>query len=39
MTSPLIAPFAWVAQADYVGTVKHHEAVLDAWEFHAGGSR
>eukprot|EP00045_Choanoeca_perplexa_P004316 m.37464 g.37464 ORF g.37464 m.37464 type:complete len:367 (-) comp12505_c0_seq1:88-1188(-) len=39
MTSPVYPPFAWVAQADYVGTVKHHEVVLDAWEYHAGGSR
>lgn len=39
MTSPIYPPFAWIAQADYIGTVKHRELVLDAWEYRAGGSR
>jgi hypothetical protein len=33
------APWSWVANATYKGQIKHHEVVLDAWEFRAGGER
>lgn len=39
LTRRLEAPFAWVKDAEFRGTVKHHEVVLDAWEGRFGGVR